>query len=65
MPPCGTWTTTDVPDAKLDQVLAEISLNNPINVSQTQQPNGAWTVVATYPPCPDGQPQTTTTSHGG
>jgi hypothetical protein len=62
--PCGVYTETDIPAADLDEVLAGIALDSPISVTKTQQPDGTWTVVATYPPCPPGQPQSTTKEHG-
>ena len=62
--PCGVYTETKIPAADLDEVLAGIGLDNPTNVTKTQQPDGTWTVVATFPPCPPDQPQTTTKVHG-
>jgi hypothetical protein len=62
---CGIYTVTGVPDANLGEVLAQVNLDNPTSVTHTQQPDGTWTVVATYPPCPAGQPQSTTVAFAG
>jgi hypothetical protein len=62
--PCGTWTTTGVPDAKLGEALAQVNLDAPQSVTKTQQADGSWTIVATFPPCPAGQSQTTNKTFG-
>ena len=50
--PCGPYTVTDVPDASLSGALAILQLDHPITVQTQKQPNGKWTIVATFPPCP-------------
>jgi len=52
--PCGTWTEKDVPDDKVGGVIAGFNLDSPKSVTKTKQPDGKWTVVATFAPCPDG-----------
>jgi hypothetical protein len=61
---CGTYTETEIPAADLAMVLAGIALDTPTTVTQILQADGTYTVVATFPPCPAGQPQTTTKVHG-
>jgi hypothetical protein len=43
-----TYETTDVPPNRLDAVVAGYMLDDPIRVEKIQQPNGNWTVRATY-----------------
>jgi hypothetical protein len=62
--PCGVYKFTDVPDDKLDELIAEIDLDPPLKIDQQKAANGTWTVTATYPPCPPGQPQSTTQQYG-
>ena len=47
--PTGIQETVDVPDDKLDQVIAGYQLDNPIKIEKTKQPNGKWTVRAIFP----------------
>ncbi len=47
--PSGEEKTTDVPDEKLDQVVAGYNLDNPTNIQKVKQPDGKWTVIATFP----------------
>ncbi len=47
--PSGEEKTTDVPDEKLDQVVAGYKLDNPTKVEKVKQPDGKWTVIATFP----------------
>jgi hypothetical protein len=49
--PCGVWTTTDIPQAKVNGVIAGYMLDTPQSVVSTQQADGSWTVTATFPPC--------------
>jgi hypothetical protein len=49
--PCGVFTINDVPDANLAATVAIIQLDHPLKVDTTKQPDGKWTVVATFPPC--------------
>lgn len=60
---CGDWTITDIPETEVDGVVAQFGLDQPISVSKSKQPNGTWTVVASFEPCPPGQPQSTTAAH--
>jgi hypothetical protein len=61
--PCGTWITTDVPEADLPRVIFNYNLDDPISVTQEQQADGNWTVTAKFEDCPEGQPNTTERSH--
>ncbi len=47
--PSGVWKITDIPADKVDMVVADFQLESPDTVEKTEQPNGKWTVVATYP----------------
>ncbi len=47
--PNGEFRSTDVPDEELDQVVAGYKLNNPIKIEKVKQPDGKWTVIATFP----------------
>lgn len=49
--PCGVWKTTDIPENKVDGVVAGYQLDGPQSVVTTQQPDGNWTVTATFAPC--------------
>lgn len=49
--PCGTWKTTDVPSADLGLVIGGYQVEHPLKVETTKQPDGLWTVTATFPPC--------------
>lgn len=52
---CGTFTVTKISDADVAGVVARFkaTVPAPLDVSQTKQADGTWTVVATYPPCGD------------
>ncbi len=39
---------TDVPEEKLDQVIDGYKLDNPTNIEKVKQPDGKWTVTATF-----------------
>ncbi len=47
--PTGIQETTDVPENKVDQVVAGYQLDNPIKIEKIKQPNGKWTIRATFP----------------
>ena len=47
--PSGVWKITDIPADGVDEVVANFQLDGPDSVEKTEQPNGKWTVVATYP----------------
>jgi hypothetical protein len=48
--PTGVFTITDIPDDKLATVTADFHLEHPRpQISKTNQPNGLWTVTATFP----------------
>jgi hypothetical protein len=53
MPPTETeyetFETTDVPPDRLKDVVAGYMLDDPIRVEKIKQPDGNWTVRATYP----------------
>lgn len=46
--PTGVFKTTNVPQNKLAQVVAGFMLDNPIKVEKIKQPDGNWTVIATF-----------------
>lgn len=50
---CGAFTVTKIRDADVAGVVARFkaTVPAPLDVTQTKQPDGTWTVVATYPPC--------------
>ena len=62
--PCGVFVVTDIPTDKVGSVIAGFRLDSPTDVTKTQQPNGLWTVTATFPPCADGSSPTNTTVFG-
>jgi hypothetical protein len=41
-------TLSDVPDSEVDQVVKDFESEG-AKVTKTQQPDGKWTVVATFP----------------
>ncbi len=41
-------TLTDVPDSDVAQVVDDFKKAGAITVNATKQPNGKWTVVATF-----------------
>lgn len=47
--PTGIQETTDVPNDKLDQVVNVYKLDSPIKIEKIKQPDGKWTVRATFP----------------
>ena len=49
MPPSGVFEITDVPDNKVDTVIANFQLDDPEKIVKTKQPDGRWTVTATFP----------------
>jgi hypothetical protein len=60
MPPCGVWKLTAVPANKVNQVVAEFQLDEPNTIEKSENPDGTFDVVATFPPCPDGREKGTT-----
>lgn len=46
--PSGVFKTTNVPQEKLAQVVAGFMLDNPIKIEKIKQPDGKWTVIATF-----------------
>lgn len=58
---CGTFTMDKIPDGQQDSVYNGFKTNvpPPTSVTKSQNADGTWTVVATWPPCPGG----TSTSH--
>jgi hypothetical protein len=60
---CGTFTMAKVSADDVDGVVQRYQLNDPppLSVTKQQEADGTWTVVATFPPCPD----TVTHSTGG
>jgi hypothetical protein len=61
--PCGTWKITDVPADKVQQTMADFWLQDPKSVTKEEQANGMFTVTAVFEDCPEGEPNTTETSH--
>lgn len=60
---CGVFTTSKVPDGFQGAVVALYKANDPppTSVTSTQDADGTWTVIATWPPvgssslvCPNG-----------
>jgi hypothetical protein len=49
MPPTGVQTETDVPPDKVDRVVAGFKAQGADPVTKTKQPDGNYTVVATFP----------------
>lgn len=47
--PKGEFKTTDVSEEKLKQVVAGYQLDSPTKIDKIKQPNGKWTVIATFP----------------
>lgn len=49
--PHGIYTETDVPSDKVDAVVATFNLEDPppTSVVKIKQPNGNYTVIATWP----------------
>lgn len=47
--PSGVWKITDIPADKVDMVAADYEMEGANPVEKTEQPNGKWTVVATFP----------------
>lgn len=45
----GIQETTDVPADQVENVVAGYQLDNPINIERIRQPNGLWTIKATFP----------------
>ena len=47
--PTGIYKTTDIPENKVEDVVAGYKLDNPQKIEKIQQDNGLWTVIATWP----------------
>jgi hypothetical protein len=49
--PHGIYTETDIPANKVDAVIAALNLEDPppTTIQKIQQPNGKYTVIATWP----------------
>ena len=48
--PTGVFQITDIPEDKVETVIADFQLESPPpQVERTQQSNGLWTVTATFP----------------
>ena len=61
--PCGTWKTTDIPEAQVPRVEFGYNAEGPISVTREQQADGKWTVTAVFEDCPPGQPNETEQTH--
>lgn len=59
MPPCGVFTVSKVPAPKVDQVVADFQLDDPIKIDTVENKDGTFEVTATFPACADGRPQGT------
>jgi hypothetical protein len=62
MPPTGVQTETDVPPDKVDRVVAGFKAQGADPVTKTKQPDGNYTVVATFPDAA-GEKQTGSTGN--
>ncbi len=62
---CGTFKVEKIPDDEVDEVVERFETNvpPPTSVTKSKQADGTWTVIATWPPCPDNT--THTTDSGG
>jgi hypothetical protein len=49
--PCGVWNYHDVSEANLAVLVAGEYSQGAVNVTTTKQPNGLYSVTATFPPC--------------
>jgi len=49
--PCGVWSANDVADSDLGLVVAGYKADGAQSVVTVHQPNGQWSVTATFPPC--------------
>jgi hypothetical protein len=51
---CGTFTITKIASGDVDGVVERYKATRPppLSVTKTEAPDGTWTVVATFPPCP-------------
>lgn len=47
--PSGVFKVTDIPDDKVETVIALYKLDNPDKIDKEKQPNNLWTVTATFP----------------
>jgi len=47
--PSGVFRITDIPEAKVAEVVALYQLDNPTKIEKVAQGNGLWTVIATFP----------------
>lgn len=47
--PNGIFKITDIPENKVETVMEDFRMENPISVEKTHQPDGKWTVTATFP----------------
>ena len=47
--PSGVFKITDIPEDKVEIVVADYQMENPVNIERIAQPNGMWTVIATFP----------------
>ena len=55
MDPCGVWRRKAVPANKVAEVVAAYELDNPTKIDKIDNHNGTFDVVATFPPCADGE----------
>ncbi len=46
--PSGVFKITDIPEDKVETVIADYQLQNPDSIEKFEQPDGKWTVVATF-----------------
>ena len=47
--PSGEFRITDIPKDKVPQVVGMFKVDNPTKIEEIEQPDGKWTVVATFP----------------
>lgn len=49
--PCGVWKSADVADADVGTVVGGYKSDGALRVEVVRQPDGLWSVTATFPPC--------------
>ena len=46
--PTGVFRITDIPADQVERVIANYQLDAPENIQRIEQPNGKWTIIATF-----------------
>ena len=63
--PCGTWIVTDIPEDEVGRVMAGYRVQDPLTLVKQEQPDRRWKVIAVFPSCPPGEPDSREQSHSG